>query len=144
MNEIKDLLGAEIKSDITKLSSLKAGSDEKTKIIDQLSKLHKLRVEELKVEAECIEKENQQQLEVDKYMLNTMVADDERAFKEAEIKDRRKDRAINVAVQVGLAVIGWVTYDIWYRRGLRFEETGTITSPQTRNLISNMLPKLKR
>ena len=144
MNEIKDLLGVEIKSGITKLSSLKAGSDEKTKIIDQLSKLHKLRVEELKVEAECIEKENQQQLELDKHMFNTMVADDERAFKEAEIKDRRKDRVINVALQVGLAVVGWVTYDIWHRRGLRFEETGTITSPQTRNLISNMLPKLKR
>lgn len=144
MNEIENLLSEEIKDDISKLSSMKTGSDEKTKAISEIRELHKMRIEEIKANTEQIEKENQQELEADKHMLNAMIHDDEQAYREAQHKEQVKDRRINVAVQIGLAVVGWVVYDIWHRRGLKFEETGTITSPQTRNLISNMLPKLKR
>ena len=66
---------------------------------------------------------------------------EEKADKEALRKDQNLDRWIGLGVQVGLAVGGWLVYDIWNRRGLKFEETGTITSPWTRNLVSRMLPK---
>lgn len=40
-------------------------------------------------------------------------------------------------------IVPIVAYGTWYNRGLKFEETGTVTSPMTRNLISRMLPKKK-
>ena len=118
MDEIKELLSEEIQDEIKNLSGLETGSEEKSKAINDLSKLHNLRIEELKIESE-------------------------NAFKEAERKDRIKERVIGVAVQVGLAIGGWIAYDIWHSRGLKFEETGTVTSPWTRNLMSKMAPKNK-
>ena len=46
MNEIRDLLGEEIKSGIRDLSSLPYGSEEKSTAIEDLVKLYKLRIEE--------------------------------------------------------------------------------------------------
>lgn len=45
--------------------------------------------------------------------------------------------------QIGLGVVSIVAYDRWYKRGLIFEEEGTIRSPMTRNLLSRMLPGKK-
>ena len=116
MDEIKVMLDEEIKAEIEKLNTLDAGSDEKSKAVEDLTKLYKLKIEEQKA-----------------------------AMEQAEQLARRKevnaDRIINIGLQVGLAVGGWIVYDVWHRRGLKFEEEGTITSPWTRNLMSKMFPK---
>ena len=138
-NEIETLLSKEIVGDISQLATTKAGSDEKAKIIDELTKLHKLRVEEIKVNVETDEKYNQQELERDKHMLNTIVHDDEQAYKEAQHKEMIKDRRI----QRGLAVVPLIAYDIWQRRGFNFEINNTVCSSWLRNLISKVTPKLK-
>ena len=44
--EIKDLLDKQIKTEILKLSTLEAGSKDKTTAIDDLAKLHRLKIEE--------------------------------------------------------------------------------------------------
>jgi hypothetical protein len=116
MDKNKELLSETIKEGITNLSKLEDGSDAKRKAVDDVAKLYSLKIEEDRL---AVERED----------------------KEAQHKDLNRDRWINAGVQVGLAICGWLAYDIWYRRGLKFEETGTITSPQTRNLISKMLPK---
>ena len=64
-------------------------------------------------------------------------------IKETQTKEMALDRWVNLGLQVGLTLVGIFAYDRWYRRGLKFEETGTITSPMTRNLISRMLPNKK-
>lgn len=136
MEKVNELLNKEIEASINCLSSLKAGSEERAKAIDDLTQLYKLRIEENKVEVEEADKVRQHKLEVKKL--------EQEVSREAEQrKNINLDRWVNVGVQVGLAVIGYIAYDIWHRRGLKFEETGTITSPQTRNLISRMLPGKK-
>lgn len=96
---------------------------EKEKSIENLSTLYKLRIEEAKIE----------QAKNDKY--------DELEIKKAQLDSQAKDRVFNVALQAGLTVGGWLVYSLWFRRGLKFEEEGTVTSPWTRNLISRMFPK---
>lgn len=47
MDEIRDLLGEEIKEEIFNLSALEPGSKEKSTAIEDLTKLYRLRIEEL-------------------------------------------------------------------------------------------------
>ena len=116
MEDIKHLLDEEIEAEFENLSSMEPGSDERAKATEDLAKLYKLRIDEIKAETE-------------------------RDDKKAQRKEVILDRCLNIGLQVGLTVGGWLVYDIWHRRGLKFEETGTITSPMTRNLVSRMLPK---
>ena len=136
MDEIRELLDEVIKDDIEKISSLEAGSKEKSNAIDDVTKLYKLRLDEMKVENEAESVKNQFVTEQDKLT-------DEFEFKAIQFKEQNKDRWISFGLQLGLTIGGWIVYDIWHRRGLRFEEEGTITSPWTRNLMSKMLPKGK-
>lgn len=122
-DKVQVLLNEEIEKDIRNLSNLESGSEARSKAVDELKKLHELRIEEAKIEQGKV---------------NVIFAKED---KEAQLKSQAFDRWINIGVQVGLAIGGWVAYDVWYRRGLRFEETGSITSPMTRNLLSRLIPK---
>lgn len=144
MDEIKTLLDEQIKTEISGLSSLETGSDAKSKAVTDLTKLYQARIDEIKAETALLEHKDRHELERDKHYLESLTRDDDRRLKEAEHKSRSLDRWINVGVAVGTMVISVVSYDIWNRRGLKFEETGSINSPQTRNLISAMLPKFKK
>lgn len=144
MDKIKTLLDEQIKTEIEGLSSLKTGSDEKSKAVTDLTKLYQARIDEMKAETALLEHQDRHELERDKHFLESQTRDDERVLKEAEHKSRNLDRWVNIGLQVGLAVLSIVSYDIWNRRGLKFEETGTITSPHTRNLLSKMLPSFKK
>ena len=123
MDQIKERLDEEIEQEIQDLSEMEAGSEAKAKAIDGVTKLYRLKLDEVEAETRRREINAQKELE------------------EAKRKDANKGQWISVAVQVGLAVAGWICYDIWHRRGLKFEETGAVTSPWTRNLMSNMKPK---
>lgn len=141
MDDINKLLGEEIKKEISNLSNLEDGSEEKSKAIEDLAKLYRLRIEEIKAQTERDGQRDNAILEKDKYKLALETADVEKEEKLTQRKAANLDRIINVGLQVGLTVGGWLAYDIWHRRGLKFEETGTITSPWTRNLVSKMTPK---
>lgn len=117
------LLDEVIEKEIRNLSILPSGSQEKSKAINDLTELYKLRIEEIKLkQAEAGNAED-------------------KILKQKQLKSQAWDRWVNVGVQIGLSTMGLIAYDIWYRRGLRFEETGTIGAPMTRNLISRMLPR---
>lgn len=141
MDEIKDLLGEEIIKEIKDLSSLEPGSEAKSKAIDDVAKLYKLKIEETKAETERNYKNNQYELERDKLDLDEQVATIDCEIKNAQQKAADVDRWVNIGVQIGITLGGWIVYDIWHRRGLKFEETGTVGSQWTRNLMTKMLPK---
>lgn len=56
MAEIKSLLDGVIEQEIQNVEALSSGSDEKSKAIQNLATLHKLRIEEIKAETEAEEK----------------------------------------------------------------------------------------
>lgn len=62
--------------------------------------------------------------------------------------DRSKvieDRWIKIAgvgVQLAIAIGGWILYDKWSNRGMKYEETGSVSSVWTRNLNQKIMNKI--
>lgn len=110
MNEIKEKLNEEIKKSIENLSTFEDGSEAKGKAVDDVVKLYKLSTEEAKVEAEI-----------------------------EETRKSRKDSKLGMWANIGVSlftfVAGTATTIGLYRKGLKFEETGTVTSAHTRQIL---------
>lgn len=151
--EIKEMLGEEIKNQIENLASLEQGSEEHSKAVESLAKLYRLKIDDDKNEIEDDEKHNRRSMDKEQQILDaelkqkqleidTELRECELDLKEDQLREESKNRWLNFGLQVGLTVVGFVFYEVWNRRGLRFEETGSITSPQNRNLYSKMLPKI--
>ena len=144
MDEITKMVDEQIKTEIKGLSSLEPGSDAKSKAVSDLSKLYQMRLDEAKNEAAEKEQKDRHELERDKHFLECLVRDDEKDLKIAQHKSQKCIEWLKIGVDVALTVASFVAYDAWSKRGFRFEETGTICSPQNRNLLSKMLPKLRK
>lgn len=149
---VRSLLEQEIAAEFDDLGSLDAGSKEKTTAIDNLVKLYRLRIDDDRNAWDFDEKYNRRIMENEQHQLDGQLREKqidgeadsrerELELKKAQMREQSLDRWINVGIQVGLGLVGIFAYDCWYRRGLKFEETGTITAPMTKNLLSKMLPR---
>ena len=123
MEEINDMLEAEIKDEIDNLSLLEFGGKEHTAAVSSIEKLYNLRMES------------------DKFQKCEDSKDREEAVKREQIKAEAISRNLKTAVEVlGLVVttgVGiWVTV-----KGFKFEETGTFCSTTLRNSIPWFKPK---
>ena len=154
----RDLLVQRIENEFENLYSMEDGED-KQKAINNLVALYKLKIEEEKIITEYNEHCDKCSLEKTRYETDIEIKNQdidlktrqieveshdrlqELELRKAQLDEQKLDRWVNLGMQVGLAMLSIVAYDIWNRRGLKFEETGTITSPMTRNLLSKMLPK---
>lgn len=104
--------------------------------VDRIVKLHKIRMDEERLRAE-IESAKAERAE------KRTVRSEEAEAKKKQAVNQRIDLALNLGVQVLLGGLSMVAYNAWLNRGLRFEETGSIRSPMTRNLLSRLIPKSK-
>ncbi len=119
MAEIKSMLDDAIVKELDRLKSLdESDTDGRTQVIQDLTELHKLRMEELSAEAN---------------------ADDKRK----QAKDSKIDRVVKIGVVVLETGVPLIFYGIWLRAGLRFERDGTISSATVRNLIGRFKPTKK-
>ena len=133
MDEIRELLNEEIKSEIEGLSNLEVGTKEKAEAIDNLAALYKLRIDETKNEMELDEKllrriDDKEQCERDELV------------KAKEIEEQVKDRRIGRVIEVAGIVVPMVFYAVWMKKGFKFEETGTFTSTTFRGLFNRFKP----
>lgn len=133
---IKDLLNEEIAMEIQNLSEFKAGSDEKSSAIDDLTKLYKLRIEENKSEWDADENYDRRVMEGE---ANTK--DDE--LKQKQLEEQVKERYFRVGVAAAELMVPLIFYGIWMRKGFKFEETGTYTSKTFTGLINRFRPTKK-
>ena len=120
--EICKLMDEEIKSQLEEMSSLKAGSDEKIKATESLSKLYKLRIDDERLDNELLK---------------------ETMEKEALLTEQKKDRWFKTGIAAAEIGIPLIFYGIWMRRGFKFEETGTFTSQTFKGLINRFRPTKK-
>ena len=111
MSKIPELLDEQIESHILSLES--CSGDDYDQTMEELIKLHKLRQEEAKIRQE-----------------DEKISNDRR--------DRTINRVVNTATAIGTTIGGWLVYDIWQRRGLKFELENVVSSPWLKNLMSNM------
>lgn len=127
--EIRRLLGEEIKTEIQKLSSLESGSKEKSTAIEDLATLYRLRIEETKNELDFDEKYDAR-------------ASDQQ-LKKDQLDEQVRDRYFRLGVEAASILLPMIFYAVWMRRGFRFEETGTYTSTTFRGLFNRFKPTRK-
>lgn len=129
----KDYLEKQIKDDFDNIQSLPEG-DEKNTAIDNVVKLYKLKIEEDRLEAEFNDKFDEREREYEDKL-------NERELKANQAKVQNIQNWVMGIGQLLMTVLGFVAYDIWNKRGLKFEETGTIAAQTNRNLFSKLTPK---
>ena len=118
MGEISTLLNDEIVAEIQNLSEMEDGSEEKSQAIDNLVKLHRLRIEEIECELDADEIVKRRQMEHE------------------QRNEQVKERHFKVRVAAAELIVPLIFYGIWMRKGFKFEETGTYTSNTFKGLIN--------
>ena len=152
--EIKSLLDEAIEVEIDHLKSLSSDDEKKSKAIQNLTALHKLRIEEIKVKTDADEKRLRRTMDSKQHraelnLKERQVDGDETAraneeqLKQHQLNDQAIDRYVKIGVATAELVLPLVFYGIWMKRGLKFEETGTFTSQTFKNLFNRFKPTKK-
>lgn len=151
---IKELLNEEIAAEIQAISSLNSGSEEKSKAIENLAKLYRLRIEETKSELDAEDKRSRRTLEseanvreneIKKSQLDEQIKADvqDEQYKRSQLDEQVKDRYFKLGIAAAELLIPLMFYGIWMRKGFKFEETGTYTSTTFRGLFNRFRPTKK-
>lgn len=112
MSERKELLEQWLVSELKKLQGMAPG-EERSKRIEELQQLYKIKLEEEGMEAASEEK-----------------------MKLTKIQSF--ERFVSLGVQAGISVISLLAYGHWFRQGLQLETTNTVGSTFFRNLVGKM------
>jgi len=110
----KELLNGQIEADILGLSTMEAGSEEKQKEVENLTKLYKLQIEESKNEREA-----------------------------EEARKKTKIDKVKTGAEIGLGVLNVGTLCYWMHKTFKFEEIGTITSAAGRSVFQKITKLIK-
>ena len=151
---IKELLNEEIAAEIQAISSLDSGSEKKSKAIEDLAKLYRLRIEETKSELDAEDKRSRRTLEseanvreneIKKSQLDEQIKADvqDEQYKRSQLDEQVKDRYFKLGIAAAELLIPIMFYGIWMRKGFKFEETGTYTSTTFRGLFNRFRPTKK-
>ena len=151
---IIELLHEEIAAEIQAISSLDSGSEEKSKAIEDLAKLYRLRIEETKSELDAEDKRSRRTLEseanvreneIKKSQLDEQIKADvqDEQYKRSQLDEQVKDRYFKLGIAAAELLIPIMFYGIWMRKGFKFEETGTYTSTTFRGLFNRFRPTKK-
>ena len=154
MAEIKSLLDEVIEAEIAYVGSLSSEDEKKSKAIQHLADLHKLRIDEIKAKTDADEKRLRRAMDSKQHRaeltLKERQADGDEAaraneeqFKQHQLNDQVLDRYVKIGVATAELVLPLVFYGVWMKRGLKFEETGTFTSQTFKNLFNRFKPTKK-
>ena len=154
MAEIKSLLDEVIEAEIAYVGSLSPEDEKKSKAIQHLADLHKLRSDEIKAKTDADEKRLRRAMDSKQHRaeltLKERQADGDEAaraneeqFKQHQLNDQVLDRYVKIGVATAELVLPLVFYGVWMKRGLKFEETGTFTSQTFKNLFNRFKPTRK-
>lgn len=154
MAEIKSLLDEVIEAEIAYVGSLSPEDEKKSKAIQHLADLHKLRIDEIKAKTDADEKRLRRAMDSKQHRaeltLKERQADGDEAaraneeqFKQHQLNDQVLDRYVKIGVATAELVLPLVFYGVWMKRGLKFEETGTFTSQTFKNLFNRFKPTKK-
>ena len=140
MAEINKMLDDAIETEIRNLNALETGSKEKSSVIDDIATLYKLRIDEVKANADAEEKRERRIMDSERQKADDAARMQEDAFKQRQIQEQSLDRYVKIGIAVAELTLPLVFYGVWMRRGFKFEETGSFTSTTFRNLIGRFRP----
>lgn len=152
--QLKDLLSEEIKTQIQDLSKLNPGSAEKSKAVDDLVTLYKLKIDETKMELDFDEKQARRKMDKENRLKDDAIKEqqlkDENSVRERDelirkeqLVEQVKDRYIRLGIAAAEIILPLIFYSKWMKKGFKFEETGTFTSTTFRGLFNRFKPTKK-
>ncbi len=152
--QLKDLLSEEIKTQIQDLSKLDPGSTEKSKAVDDLATLYKLKIDETKMELDFDEKQARRKMDKENRLKDDAIKEqqlkDENSVRERDelirkeqLAEQVKDRYIRLGIAAAEIILPLIFYSKWMKKGFKFEETGTFTSTTFRGLFNRFKPTKK-
>lgn len=144
MAEIKTLLDDVIETEIKNLRDLSPGKEGRADAIRDLAALHKLRIEEIKAQADAEEKLQRRVMDGDQRRQELAEKDADRIreerLQEHQLREQKIDRYVRIGTAAAELVLPLVFYGIWMKKGFKFEESGVYSSTTFRNLFSRFRP----
>lgn len=152
--QLKDLLSEEIKTQIQDLSKLDPGSAEKSKAVDDLATLYKLKIDETKMELDFDEKQARRKMDKENRLKDdtlkeqqlkdeNLVRERDELIRKEQLAEQVKDRYIRLGIAAAEIILPLIFYSKWMKKGFKFEETGTFTSTTFRGLFNRFKPTKK-
>lgn len=149
------MLDSVIEELISNLDSLEDGSREKSSAVDDIAKLYRLKVDEMKVAVDEDDKYNRRVLEDMNFQKEIDFKESQLAkemeakmheleLKQKELDELKFDRYFRTGLAVFELVVTLAAYNCWTNRGFKFEEEGTFTSKTMGNIFMRAKkPKVK-
>lgn len=113
----RELLDEVIRKTLEDISELEEGSEKKADAIDNLKELYRLKIDDDK---------------------NNWEYNDRAEKRAEELNAQKKDRRVRIGLELTSIFAPLLGYASLFARGLKFEETGAITSSMVRNLLSKV------
>lgn len=141
--QIRQALANEILSQLNNLSTLNPGSKEQQTAVENVTKLYRLGLEDVKADTDYDEKLYRRDVDAqhEQDELNRQAREEQ--FKKDQLAEQIKDRYFRLGIEVAEIVLPLIFYATWMKRGFKFEETGTYTSTTFRGLFNRFRPTKK-
>ena len=135
MNKNKEMLENEVARLLERLSELEPGDDEYMAICDRLAKLYELDISADKAEADIeLKKTQKEDAEADKELKKSQKGAEKIRLENEKKAERNK--LITSLVGVGVSTL---TTLIMFKTGLKFEETGAVSSFFLKTLVNKSM-----
>lgn len=144
MAEIKTLLDDVIETEISDLRDLPSGDERRSAAIRELVSLHKLRIEEIRAQADVEEKSERREMDNKRQEVELTARDVDRNREDEaqarQLREQKIDRYVRTGVAAAELILPLVFYGIWMKRGFKFEESGVYSSTTFKNLFNRFKP----
>ena len=141
--QIRQALANEILSQLNSLSTLDPGSKEQQTAVENVTKLYRLGLEDVKADTDYDEKLYRRDVDAQHEQDELDRQTREEQFKKDQLAEQIKDRYFKLGIGVAEIVLPLIFYATWMKRGFKFEETGTYTSTTFRGLFNRFRPTKK-
>lgn len=141
--QIRQALANEILSQLNGLSNLQPGSKEQQTAVENVTKLYRLGLEDVKADTDYDEKVYRRGIDAQHEQDELDRQAREEQFKKDQLAEQIKDRYFKLGIEVAGIVLPLIFYATWMKRGFKFEETGTYTSTTFRGLFNRFRPTKK-
>lgn len=134
--EIREALANEVLSQLNELGSLELGSREQQTVVENITKLYRLGLEDVKADSDYDEKLYRREADEKKQ-------DSEEQNRKNQMAEQTKDRYVRYGLEAAGIILPLLFYAKWIDRGYTLETTGTYTSKTLLNLFGKFKPTKK-
>lgn len=141
--EIRQVLADEILDQFNNLKNLDPGSKEQQTAVENITKLYRLGLEDVKADTDYDEKLYRRDVDAQHEQDELEKQTREEEFKRNQLSEQTKDRYFRLGIEVAGIILPLMFYASWMKKGFKFEETGTYTSTTFRGLFNRFRPTKK-